>query len=82
MLLPNQKIADIVRQILSDERAASLSQAKAVAEYWLWGPYNVALSSDRQTSLQRYVTMVKTSSNMCKVRTRNDLLIMFLNGLE
>lgn len=58
MLLPKHQISEVVKRVLGDEKATSLSQAKAVAEYWLWGPLDVTSVNDRQAALQRYVRIL------------------------
>lgn len=54
MLLPSSPLSEVLKFVLKDEHASSLSQAKALVEFWLWGPADTSLTEDRQAALQRY----------------------------
>lgn len=43
-----QQLMTILRSVLGEERATSLSQAKAALELWLWGPSHIPTSTDTQ----------------------------------
>lgn len=48
VLPPLEPLSTLLRRVLVQERATSLSQAKAALELWLWGPTQVPVSSDIQ----------------------------------
>ncbi|RZF44961.1 hypothetical protein LSTR_LSTR001922 [Laodelphax striatellus] len=54
-------ISNLLTCLLKEEHATSLSQAKAVLEFWLWGPGDIPLTSDRQTSLQRWLDLERAN---------------------
>ncbi len=58
MLLPNAPITEIISRLLRDSKTKSIISINAIAEYWIWGPCDVNLRIDRQTSLQRYVSQI------------------------
>ncbi|KAB0802685.1 hypothetical protein PPYR_04871 [Photinus pyralis] len=63
-LLPSAKLTPLLHSLLSTERAVSLTQAKSVLEYTLWGPADVSLSSnikDRELALQRWLDLQRAT---------------------
>ncbi|XP_065216015.1 uncharacterized protein LOC135842467 isoform X2 [Planococcus citri] len=61
MLLAKQQISQVITRVLEDEKAVSLSQAKTVVQYWLWGPCDVTLNNDRQSALQRWLDLERAT---------------------
>ncbi|CAD6993813.1 unnamed protein product [Ceratitis capitata] len=77
-LLPTTKITPIVADILSQERAESLSKAKSVLEFVLWGPSDVVLSGstkERELALQRWLDLERATVLHGLVRTRVELTV-------
>ncbi|XP_023036412.1 platelet binding protein GspB [Drosophila willistoni] len=77
-LLPPTKITPILADILSQERAESLSKAKSVLEFVLWGPSDVALSGstkERELALQRWLDLERATVLHGLVRTRVELTV-------
>jgi hypothetical protein len=63
-LLPATKISPIVTHILQQERSESLSRAKSVLEYVLWGPSDVSLTGpvkEREQALQRWLDLERAT---------------------
>lgn len=54
-LLPTHLVTQAIKSIMDDGRSNTLSEIKAVLEYWLWGPSDTIISGNRTTSLQRFV---------------------------
>ncbi|XP_039282383.1 uncharacterized protein LOC120350962 [Nilaparvata lugens] len=54
-------MSNLLTCLLKEEHATSLSQAKAVLELWLWGPGDMPLTGDRQTSLQRWLDLERAN---------------------
>lgn len=77
-MLPTTKITPILADILQQERAESLSKAKAVLEFVLWGPSDVALSGttkERELALQRWLDLERATVLHGLVRTRVELTV-------
>lgn len=77
-MLPSTKITPILADILQQERAESLSKAKAVLEFVLWGPSDVALSGptkERELALQRWLDLERATVLHGLVRTRVELTV-------
>ncbi|KAH8369110.1 hypothetical protein KR009_001548 [Drosophila setifemur] len=77
-MLPATKITPILADILQQERAESLSKAKAVLEFVLWGPSDVALSGslkERELALQRWLDLERATVLHGLVRTRVELTV-------
>lgn len=77
-MLPFTKITPILADILQQERAESLSKAKAVLEFVLWGPSDVALSGptkERELALQRWLDLERATVLHGLVRTRVELTV-------
>lgn len=76
-LLPaSSPLASLLSDILSRERAVSLSQAKSVLEFSLWGPADVALGApqpDRELALQRWLDLERATVLHGLVKARVDL---------
>ncbi|KAH8417846.1 hypothetical protein KR222_007051 [Zaprionus bogoriensis] len=77
-MLPTTKITPILADILQQERAESLSKAKSVLEFVLWGPSDVALSGgtkERELALQRWLDLERATVLHGLVRTRVELTV-------
>ncbi|XP_023170990.2 uncharacterized protein LOC111599555 [Drosophila hydei] len=77
-MLPTTKITPILGDILQQERAESLSKAKSVLEFVLWGPSDVALSGttkERELALQRWLDLERATVLHGLVRTRVELTV-------
>ncbi|XP_069671433.1 uncharacterized protein [Periplaneta americana] len=75
-LLGAAPLAPLLGDLLRRERAESLSQAKAVLEFSLWGPADVALGApppDRELVLQRWLDLERATVLHGLVRTRVEL---------
>ncbi|KAK9737181.1 hypothetical protein QE152_g10884 [Popillia japonica] len=58
------KLSTLLQNLLSNERAVSLSQVKSVLEFSLWGPSDVALGStfrERELALQRWLDLQRAT---------------------
>ncbi|GJQ86222.1 hypothetical protein Trydic_g8923 [Trypoxylus dichotomus] len=58
------KLSTLLQSLLSNERAVSLSQAKSVLEFSLWGPSDVALGTtvkERELALQRWLDLQRAT---------------------
>jgi hypothetical protein len=77
-LLPATKISPIVTHILQQERSESLSRAKSVLEYVLWGPSDVSLTGpvkEREQTLQRWLDLERATVLHGLVRSRVELTV-------
>ncbi|KAH8292310.1 hypothetical protein KR054_008260 [Drosophila jambulina] len=77
-MLPATKITPVLADILQQERAESLSKAKAVLEFVLWGPSDVALTGsvkERELALQRWLDLERATVLHGLVRTRVELTV-------
>ncbi|XP_055920971.1 uncharacterized protein LOC129952423 [Eupeodes corollae] len=77
-MLPSTKMTSILADILLQERSESLSKAKAVLEFVLWGPSDVILSGstkERELALQRWLDLERATVLHGLVRTRVELTI-------
>ncbi|EDV44372.1 uncharacterized protein Dana_GF16048 [Drosophila ananassae] len=77
-MLPPTKITPILADILQQERSDSLSKAKAVLEFVLWGPSDVALTGslkERELALQRWLDLERATVLHGLVRTRVELTV-------
>ncbi|XP_062121809.1 serine-rich adhesin for platelets [Drosophila sulfurigaster albostrigata] len=77
-MLPATKITPILADILQQERAESLSKAKSVLEFVLWGPSDVALTGvtkERELALQRWLDLERATVLHGLVRTRVELTV-------
>ncbi|XP_037940903.1 uncharacterized protein LOC119673878 isoform X1 [Teleopsis dalmanni] len=77
-LLPATKITQILADILSQERAESLSKSKSVLEFVLWGPSDVILSGsakERELALQHWLDLERATVLHGLVRTRIELTV-------
>ena len=75
-LLPGQKLTPLLKDMMQEERAVSLNQAKSVLEFMLWGPLDVAQSvpvQERELSLQRWLDLERATVLHGLVRTRVQL---------
>lgn len=61
MLPLPESLCSLLHTLLIQERATSLSQAKAVLELWLWGPTHVSVTSDIQECLQRWLDLERAT---------------------
>lgn len=76
ILLPGDKLTPLLKEILHEERAVSLNQAKSVLEFMLWGPFDVVQgvpAEERELSLQRWLDLERATVLHGLVRTRVQL---------
>lgn len=76
ILLPGDKLTPLLKDILQEERAISLNQAKSVLEFMLWGPLDVVQGvpvEERELSLQRWLDLERATVLHGLVRTRVQL---------
>lgn len=76
ILLPGDKLAPLLKELLREERAVSLNQAKSVLEFTLWGPLDVVQGvplQERELSLQRWLDLERATVLHGLVRTRVQL---------
>lgn len=76
ILLPGEKLTPLLKEVLQDERAISLNQAKSVLEFMLWGPLDVVQGvpvDERELSLQRWLDLERATVLHGLVRTRVQL---------
>lgn len=76
ILLPGEKLTPLLKDILKEERAISLNQAKSILEFMLWGPLDVVQgvpTEDRELSLQRWLDLERATVLHGLVRTRVQL---------
>ncbi|XP_053604311.1 uncharacterized protein LOC128671665 isoform X2 [Plodia interpunctella] len=76
ILLPGEKLTPLLTEVLQDERAVSLNQAKSVLEFMLWGPLDVVQGVpvvERELSLQRWLDLERATVLHGLVRTRVQL---------
>ncbi|XP_059053002.1 uncharacterized protein LOC131847434 isoform X2 [Achroia grisella] len=87
ILLPGEKLTPLLKEVLHEERAISLNQAKSVLEFMLWGPLDVVQGvpvDERELSLQRWLDLERATVLHGLVRTRvhlnvfEQLHLMFL----
>ncbi|KAJ9579553.1 hypothetical protein L9F63_004738 [Diploptera punctata] len=72
-LLPSSSLTTVLKDLLQQERAVSLSQVKSVLEFSLWGPADVVLGPDREMVLQRWLDLERATVLQGLVRSRIDL---------
>nr|XP_012549823.2 uncharacterized protein LOC101741222 isoform X3 [Bombyx mori] len=75
-LLPGEKLSPLLKEVLQEERAVSLNQAKSVLEFMLWGPLDVVQGvpvDERELSLQRWLDLERATVLHGLVRTRVQL---------
>ncbi|XP_050678775.1 uncharacterized protein LOC126975037 isoform X2 [Leptidea sinapis] len=76
ILLPGEKLTPLLKELLQEERAISLNQAKSVLEFMLWGPLDVVQGvpvGERELSLQRWLDLERATVLHGLVRTRIQL---------
>ncbi|XP_068633903.1 uncharacterized protein [Battus philenor] len=76
ILLPGEKLSPLLKEVLQEERAISLNQAKSVLEFMLWGPLDVVQGvpvEERELSLQRWLDLERATVLHGLVRTRVQL---------
>ncbi|XP_049872680.1 uncharacterized protein LOC126371436 isoform X2 [Pectinophora gossypiella] len=76
ILLPGEKLTPLLKELLDQERAISLNQAKSVLEFMLWGPLDVVQGvpvEERELSLQRWLDLERATVLHGLVRTRVQL---------
>ncbi|XP_060801412.1 uncharacterized protein LOC106137033 isoform X2 [Amyelois transitella] len=76
ILLPGEKLTPLLKDVLQEERAISLNQAKSVLEFMLWGPLDVVQGvpvQERELSLQRWLDLERATVLHGLVRTRVQL---------
>lgn len=77
-ILPTSRITQLVQSLLNTERAVSLTQAKSVLEFSLWGPSDVTLGStirERELGLQRWLDLQRATVLHGLVCTRVQLTV-------
>ncbi|PSN47609.1 hypothetical protein C0J52_04558 [Blattella germanica] len=72
-LLPSAPLTPVLRDLLQQERAVSLSQVKSVLEFSLWGPADLSLGTDREMVLQRWLDLERATILHGLVRSRVEL---------
>ncbi|XP_051164473.1 uncharacterized protein LOC127283559 isoform X2 [Leptopilina boulardi] len=67
----------LVRELLTKEKAETLSQVKSLLEFSLWGPADVTLGGprERETALQRWLDLERATVLHALVRTRAPLTV-------
>lgn len=78
ILLPGEKLTPLLKDVLHEERAVSLNQAKSVLEFMLWGPLDVVQGvpvEERELSLQRWLDLERATVLHGLVRSRVQLNI-------
>ncbi|XP_068086010.1 uncharacterized protein [Anabrus simplex] len=76
LLPPSLPLARLVGDLLTEEKAGSLSRVKSILEFSLWGPADIALGApiaDRELALQRWLDLERATVLNGLVRTRIDL---------
>lgn len=76
ILLPGDKFTPLLKDMLQEERAISLNQAKSALEFMLWGPLDVVQGvpvAERELSLQRWLDLERATVLHGLVRTRVQL---------
>lgn len=76
ILLPHDKLTPLLNEVLREERAISLNQAKSVLEFMLWGPLDVVQGvpvEEQELSLQRWLDLERATVLHGLVRTRVQL---------
>lgn len=77
-MLPQTKLTDILSKILLQEKSDSLSKAKSILEFAIWGPSDVSLTGsirERELSLQRWLDLERATVLHGLVRTRVELTV-------
>ncbi|XP_059619247.1 uncharacterized protein LOC132263481 [Phlebotomus argentipes] len=77
-MLPATKLTPILTDILGQERSESLSKAKSILEFALWGPSDVTLAGtprERELALQRWLDLERATVLHGLVRTRVELTV-------
>lgn len=73
--LPTTELSALLSATLRAEKAVSLSQVKALLEFTLWGPADIAFGGARGAALQRWLDLERASVLHGLVRTRADLSV-------
>ncbi|KAL4707587.1 hypothetical protein ACJJTC_001632 [Scirpophaga incertulas] len=76
ILLPGDKLTPLLKEVLQEERAISLNQAKSILEFMLWGPLDIVQGvpvDERELSLQRWLDLERATVLHGLVRTRVQL---------
>ncbi|KAL0269910.1 UNVERIFIED_CONTAM: hypothetical protein PYX00_007490 [Menopon gallinae] len=75
-ILPPTDLTNLVSSILRKEKAVSLSQAKSILEFTLWGPSDIVFGNTaRELSLQRWLDLERATVLHGLVRTRAELTV-------
>lgn len=77
-VLPSTDLTNLISDVLRTEKAVSLSQAKAILEFTLWGPADIAFGNsvkERETALQRWLDLERATVLQGLVRTRAELTV-------
>lgn len=77
-MLPTTKLTSVLSKILLQERSESLSKAKSILEFAIWGPSDVTLTGsikERELALQRWLDLERATVLHGLVRTRVELTV-------
>lgn len=77
-MLPTTKLSPVLSKILLQERSESLSKAKSILEFAIWGPSDVTLTGsvkERELALQRWLDLERATVLHGLVRTRVELTV-------
>lgn len=77
-VLPATDLTDLIADVLRKEKAVSLSQAKSILEFTLWGPADIEFGSsdrEREAALQRWLDLERATVLHGLVRTRAELTV-------
>ncbi|KAK6635649.1 hypothetical protein RUM44_000903 [Polyplax serrata] len=77
-ILPATDLTPLIANVLQKEKAVSLSQAKGILEFSLWGPADIAFGSsnrERESALQRWLDLERATVLHGLVRTRAELTV-------
>lgn len=77
-ILPPTDLTSLISNVLQKEKAVSLSQAKGILEFILWGPADIAFgisNGERESALQRWLDLERATVLHGLVRTRTDLTV-------
>lgn len=77
-VLPPTDLTSLITDVLRKEKAVSLSQAKAILEFTLWGPADIAFGNstrERESALQRWLDLERATVLQGLVRTRAELTV-------
>lgn len=77
-ILPPTDLTPLIANVLRKEKAVSLSQAKGILEFSIWGPSDIAFGNstrERESALQRWLDLERATVLHGLVRTRAELTV-------